>query len=373
MAENDATQPDATEKEIEQGFKDESEETQEEFKEESNEEELSPREKAIEELVSKRNDEFEREISEELSSEEVEESPEVEEVEVEAEAEKAEEKQKPFADVWEENGTWFTAVKVDGQDIKVPFDDLKASHQKDRASQKRFEEAAEYARRVQQREAQLNAYVQQMQQKQNQQVQQTQPPPKDAEPAPEQPDDSPELIKKYHEALYQDDADKAAELFKALTNKGRSQPAPTQNIEEVVEKVLGRTIAQQRAHSERQQQWAYQKSLEDAVKWFDAEYPDVAGVPELRAVADNRTIELTQSNPDWSPKQSMQEAAETTRQWAKDFLSPNKNERVERKKKIVQHPKAARASARIGEDEPVPQTASDIIEEMKKVRGQVIQ
>ena len=34
MAENDATQPDATEQEIEQGFKDESEEAQEEFKEE---------------------------------------------------------------------------------------------------------------------------------------------------------------------------------------------------------------------------------------------------------------------------------------------------------------------------------------------------
>ena len=43
------------------------------------------------------------------------------------------------------------------------------------------------------------------------------------------------------------------------------------------------------------------------------------------------------------------------------------------KKKIVQHPKATNASARIGEEEPVPETASDIIEEMKRVRGQVIQ
>ena len=58
MAENDATQPDATEKEIEHGFKEESEEAQEEFKEEFPEEELSPRQKAIEELVSKRHDEF---------------------------------------------------------------------------------------------------------------------------------------------------------------------------------------------------------------------------------------------------------------------------------------------------------------------------
>jgi hypothetical protein len=69
----------------------------------------------------------------------------------------------------------------------------------------------------------------------------------------------------------------------------------------------------------------------------------------------------------------MQEAAEITRQWAKEFLSPNKNERVERKKKIMQHPKAASASSKIGEDEPAPQSASDIIQEMKHARGQVIQ
>ena len=354
MAENDATQPDAAEKEIAQGFKDESEEAQEEF----SEEELSPREQAIEDLVVKRNEEFENEVNETLSSEEVEEVEEVEEA--------AEKKPSPV-DVWEEDGTWYTAVKVDGQDIKVPFNDLKSSHQKDRASQKRFEEAAEYGRRVQEREAQLNAYVQKMQQSQ-----QAQPPSKDAEPEQEQPDDSPDLIKKYHEALYEDDADKAAELFKSLTNKGRGQPAATQNVEEVVERVLGRTIAPQQAQTQRQQQYAYQKSLEDAVKWFDSEYPDVAGTPELRAVADNRTIDLTQKHPDWSPQQIMQEAAESTRQWAKEFLSPNKNERAERKKRIVQHPKAARASSKIGEDEPAPQTASDIIEEMKKVRGQAL-
>ena len=47
MAENDATQTDAQEHEIAQGFKDESKEAQEEFKEEFPEEELSPRQKAM--------------------------------------------------------------------------------------------------------------------------------------------------------------------------------------------------------------------------------------------------------------------------------------------------------------------------------------
>ena len=361
MAENDATQPDATEKEIEHGFKEESKEAQEEFTEEFPEEELSPRQKAIEELVVRRNEEFNEEMGEDVSSEEVEDDI-PDEIRVET-------KKDDSSPMWKEDDSWYTTIKIDGEDIKVPFNDLKSSHQKDKASQKRFEDAAEYGRRVQEREAQLNAYVQNMQQQQ--QKQQTLPS-QDAEPEQEQPDDSPDLIKKYHEALYEDDADKAAELFKSLTNKGRSQPA-TQNVEEVVERVLGRTIAQQQAQTQRQQQYAYQKSLEDAVKWFDSEFPDVAGTPELRAVADNRTIELTQSNPDWSPKQIMQEAAESTRQWAKEFLSPNKNERVARKQKIVQHPKATNASARLGEEEPVPETAADIINEMKRVRGQVIQ
>ncbi len=350
MAENDATQPDAAENEIEQGFKDESEEAQKEF----NEDELSPREKAIEEVVVKRNEIFEEEVNEEFSSEEVEEV-------------KEEVISKPDP-VWQEGEDWYTSIKVDGEDIKVPFSDLRSSHQKDRASQKRFEEAAEYGRRVQHREAQLNSYVQRMQQQQ-----QMQPPSQDAEPEQEQPDYSPELIQQYHEALYEDDADKAAELFKTLTNKGRSEPAATPNVDQAVQQALQRAMAQQHAQNQRQQQWAYQKSLEDAVKWFDNEYPDIANTPELRAVADNRTIELTQSNPDWSPQQIMQEAAETTRQWAKEFLSPNKNERAERKKKIVQHPKATNASARLGEEEPVPETASDIIQEMQRVRGQLIQ
>ena len=79
MAKDDATQPDAEEHEVEQGYKDESNEAQEEFKEEvdSEEEYLSPRQKAIEELVSKRNEDFEQETDVDFSSEEVEEVEEV--------------------------------------------------------------------------------------------------------------------------------------------------------------------------------------------------------------------------------------------------------------------------------------------------------
>jgi hypothetical protein len=344
MADKDATQEmDATEQEMREGYKEDAEEVTESSPEE---EYLSEREKAIEQIAAKRDEEFEEETGEVLGSEEPKE-------------EVVEKASSPF---WKEDETWYTNVKVDGEDIQVPFDDLKSSHQKDRASQKRFEEAAEYGRRVQEREAQLNAYIQKMQTQQ--------PPPKDAEAVEEPKEESSNLIKKYHEALYEDDADKAAELFNTLT-KGRS-PSATQNVEEVVEKVLTRTMSQQRAKVQRQQQYAYQKSLEDAVKHFDTEYPDIAGSPELRSIADNRTIDLTQSNPDWSPKQIMEEAAKSTRQWAKEYLSPNKNERADRKKKIVRHPKAASAFSKIGEDEPEHQSTADIIKEMKESRGQML-
>ena len=344
MAEKDATpEVDATEQEMREGYKDDAEEVTEPSPEE---EYLSEREKAIEQIAAKRDEEFEEETGEVLDSEEPKEDI-------------VEEESSPF---WKEDETWYTNIKVDGEDVQVPFDDLKTSHQKDRASQKRFEEAAEYGKRVQEREAQLNAYIQQMQTKQ--------PPSQDAEAA-EEPKESSNLIKKYHEALYEDDAVKAAELFTSLTAGGRVATGTTQNVDQAVNQAVNRLMAQQQQQTQRQQQWAYQKSMEDAVHWFNEEYPDIADSPELRAIADNQTVGLTRDTPGWSPKQVIQEAADNTRLWVKEnLLSSNNNERVTRKKKIMKHPKAASASSKIGEDEPAPMSATEIIEEMKRSRGQ---
>ena len=361
MADIDATpEVDATKTEVGQGYKDDSEEVSDvRIVEDVTQEFVSDREKAMEEIAAKRDEEFEEETGESLTAEKEESEEEVSEEEP--------------APVWRDGDSWYTTVKVDGEDIQVPFNDLKSSHQKDRASQKRFEEAAEYGRRVQQREVQLNAYVQQMQKQQQQQPLQQQSPPQDATQDEEPVSDQTDLIKKYHEALYGDDADKAAELFGALTVKGRSAPA-TQNVDvnEAVNEAVGRLMAQQRAEEQKRQQWAYHKSMEDAVHWFNDEYPDISKVPELRAIADNKTISLTQDNPDWEPKKVIQEAADYTRQWVKSTLPENKNERVQRKKKLVQQPKAASASSNIGEDEPEPMSTTDIIKEMKEARGQML-
>ena len=145
-----------------------------------------------------------------------------------------------------------TTVKVDGEEINVSFDSLKSSHQKDKASQKRFEEAAGYARQVQEREKQLNSYIASMNQNQQQE---TPKPSQDAEP--EVSEDKSELVKKYHQALYDDNADDAAELLVKLTNSGRTNNA-TPNVDQAVQQAFERHMAQQQVEQQRQQQWAYQ-------------------------------------------------------------------------------------------------------------------
>ena len=347
MADNEATHTvDATEKNIREGYVEESQE------EEKAEEVLSERERVMNEIVDLREKE---EMGEELeATEEVEQ--EQEEVEVVGDA-----------PIWNESGKWFTKIKVDGEEVSVPFDDLKSSHQKDKASQKRFEDAAAYGRQIQAREEQLNAYVGQLKQ---QQAARQQPPP--TQEAAQEGQDDQDLVKEYHDALYQDDAAKATQLFKTLTDRGRREPA-TQNVEEVVNQVLGRAMAQRQAEQERQQRWAYNKSLEDAIHEFQEGYPDIAGVPELRAIADNQTVILMEEHPEWTPSQIIKESAEYTRKWVGDNTKLTRdNTRAVRKQRIVKQPKAASATSVMTDEESFSTNPTDIIQEMKEARGQVL-
>jgi len=345
MDDNEAThEVDATEQNIKDGYV-------EEVKEESQEEEfLSPREKLMREIVDVREKE---EMGEDIEA--TEEEQEVEGVVV------------PDAPIWNEEGKWFTKIKVDGEEVSVPFDDLKSSHQKDKASQKRFEDAAAYGRQIQAREEQLNAYVGQLKQKQ---AARQQPPP--VQEAAQEEQDGQDLVKEYHDALYKDDAVRAAELFKTLNNRGRSAPA-TQNVEEVVNQVLGRAMAQRQAEQERKNRWAYNKSLEDAIHEFQDGYPDIAGVPELRAIADNQTVILMEEHPEWTPSQIIKESAEYTRKWVGDNTKLTRdNTRAVRKQKIVKQPKAASATSVMPDEDSFPTSPTDIIQEMKEARGQVL-
>jgi len=328
-----------------------------ESEEESQEKKVSSREEMMAKIV----DERELEVISDIIGQEG-----LEEIEAEESQEEKEEIQQedPAPPVWLKDGTWVTSVKVNGAETIVPFEGLKVSHQKDSASQQRFEEAAAKERWLNGKEAQLRQYVQSLKQKEE-----ASPPPTQGD-EPKTDTNFVEVAKEYHQALYEDDADKAAELLQTLTT-GRSQVA-TPNVEEAVNKALQEAFARQQMVQAKAQQKAYEDSVKEAVSWFEKEYPEVAGNSELRAIADNRTVTIMKDNPSMTPGYVIQAAAEYAREWANSNLNGGKgvNARAERKKKIVSEPKPARKTAKIGDDEELEKTPSQVIEDMRKSRGQ---
>lgn len=299
---------------------------------------LSAREKALEEIYNRRREEegvLEEDVEDDKQS--VEETPE--------------------APVWHDGEKWLTKIKVNGEEVDVPFDALKSSHQKDRASQEKFQAAAVKERELLYREQQLQEQFEQLK---------SQPSGQDVEKE-EEVSDVDDIVEKYHEALFQDDAAEAAKLLRTLASSGRGDA--TQNIQEVVNQAIASHEARKKAEQEHIQRAAYQAELEDAVKSFNENYPDIAESEELRAIADRKTITLTQENPDWTPSQIINAAAEYTRDWA--GISLESNGRVNRKQKIVKQPKSVRASANSSK-ESAPLTPSEIVAEMRKARGQTI-
>ena len=295
---------------------------------------ISAREKALEEIYNRRREE---EHVEEESEQEVVNSPDT--------------------PVWYDGEKWLTKVKVNGEEVDVPFDSLKSSHQKDKASQEKFQSAAIKERELLYREQQIQEQLRQLN---------SQPPTKDVEQE-EETSDVDDIVEKYHEALFQDDAAEAAKLLRTLANSGRSNA--TQNVEEVVNQAILSHEAKKKAEREHIERAAYQAELEDAVKSFNDSYPDIAESEELRAIADRKTITLTQENPDWTPSQIINAAAEHTREWA--GTSIESNSRFNRKQKIVRQPKSVRASSN-NSQASAPLTPSEIVEEMRKARGQTI-
>ena len=252
----------------------------------------------------------------------------IEPEEVIQEVEEEIQQEDPKSPVWLKDGNWVTSVKVNGEEVEVPFDGLKTSHQKDAASQERFEQAANRERFLAQKEQELRAYAESLQAEGEKKETL---PESDETPVPDS--DYKELVSQYHQALYEDDADKAAELLQTLTT-GRTQATP--NVEEAVNKALSQAYARQQVEQAKQQQMAYEGSVKEAVSWFENEYPDVAGNPELRAIADNRTVTIMKEKPSLAPGHIIHAAAEYAREWAHLNLNGGKgvNARVERKIKM---------------------------------------
>ena len=343
----DATQQDA--EQVVEEVVEEVEEQKEEQEEYVNRKVQGSREDMLKRIVDERESEVMNDMAE--ANEDIDDTEEVEEVEEVVEVDES-------PPVWKHEGQWVTQVKVNGQDVVVPFDGLKSSHQKDVASQQRFQQAAQKERVLAQQEAQLRQYAQSLQQK-------------ESAPSTDEPEDGfdyNKTVEEYHQALYEDNAAKAAELLQTLTGRNTATP----NIDEAVDKAVGQAFARRQAEQAQAQQLAYEREVQNAVTWFEQEYPEISQNPDLRAIADNQTVTLMKENPSWAPGQIIYAAAEYAKEWTNNNItSQQPNKRVERKKKIVPQPKSARKSAKLSEDESGPKTPEQVIEEMRQARGQM--
>ena len=112
----------------------------------------SPRDAAMDKIVE------DREL--EVFSEIVEQHDDLVDTSTEERDEEEIQQEDPTPPVWLIDGTWVNSVKVNGEETIVPLEGLKVSHQKDSASQQRFEQAATKERWLNEKEAQLRQYVQ---------------------------------------------------------------------------------------------------------------------------------------------------------------------------------------------------------------------
>jgi len=63
----------------------------------------------------------------------------------------------------------------------------------------------------------------------------------------------------------------------------------------------------------------FERDRVSAVTMFETEFADIAGDPELKLMADDKTARLHKANPSWTPSQIIRQAALDTREWLAGF------------------------------------------------------
>lgn len=173
-----------------------------------------------------------------------------------------------------------------------------------------------------------------------------------------------ELVKQYHQAMYDGDDEKANELFLEL-NQGMQAPqvvTPKINEELIVEKAATRTrqrIAQELRAEEQQK----------ANASFADDHPIVAGDTKLFDMASQETVNLQVQHPDWSPAKVISEAARTVEKWYEGVSGGNTtaDDKLADKRTISA---VKTASGRSTPPPPIKhETNSDYITKLRKQRG----
>jgi hypothetical protein len=262
---------------------------------------------------------------------------------------------------------WFTKVKVNGEEHEVPFDDVVKRYQKDSAADRRLAQASE-------RQKQLDAYAARLEQRERDLMQKARPPvpkPGQARPsarttaAPSNDLDAKALT----EALYSGDEDAATKAFaKLLARTQQAAPAATPAVNESV--IAERVQKRIEEEAQRRKAMQFERDRVDALERFNEEYKDIIDDPYLRDMADSETVRIMNEQGATDPWEIMKASGDKVREWLASRSGGTVN-RSSRKRTATAVTGAARARASLVPEDNAPKTASDIIADIKRARGQI--
>ena len=318
---------------------------------------VSPRDKAMQELIESRKGiptaPREEEQPEEMEQDEVnQEQREQEEQQPEVQAPSI-----PTIELEDDEGNIIKVPatakyrsKVDGQDHLEPLDKITRSYQKGAAADRRLEEATRRQREIEAREQAIAK--------------------REAEIAAEREKASPPTgdpkatARRIMSAINDLDDDEAVD---ALADALSGLSGPDANALITAAREAGRTEAVNLVR-EREQKSAFERAEKErntANEWFAAEYSDVVGDPMLLKLAMARGTEALTEDPHQDRMKLVKRIGDELREW-KQKLSPG----TQRNRPIQTPPSIAAKAPKPVEQKPP--TRADVLNEMKRMRGQPV-
>ncbi|MFT6550477.1 MAG: hypothetical protein ACJA1I_000505 [Zhongshania marina] len=303
---------------------------------------IDPRQAQMNDLVKRRREERAEEEGEQFTEEDD---------ELKADPPKTE-TPPPEKEWYERDGKAYMRLKVDGEEQEFDLGKVKATAQKNLAADKRLAEAANRERAIEERERLL------LQRESAAQQVQSKPP-----VVTGASDDVEAKVDSTLNAIYSGDEAAAKKALIELL-AGRQQPTQApDDLDNRVRQAASAAIAQEERKRE----------LNSGVSRFKTEFNDIASDPELWGMADRYTLDIVKEHPDYDPYQIMQAAGNKVRDWLKTHRGDaSLSDRTQRKRQAMGTVGGANRPASLGKDEPAPKTRGNVIEDMKRARGQMI-
>lgn len=127
-------------------------------------------------------------------------------------------------------------------------------------------------------------------------------------------------VRQHREALMEGEDEQADQIMLEIFDMARDSGATTQKfLDEIGDKAAQRALQSLEERS-------FEEDRASGVEKFNTDYEDIASDSRLRAMADERSAEIYEEHPDWSPSKIILEAARETREWMQSLASGSRGD-----------------------------------------------